>query len=226
MGQAVMAVGRRGKYLLFYLSGSEVLILHLRMSGSLIFQPTSTPLTRHTRTVFILDDGTELRFVDPRKLGVMWLVEDEAEVVGKLGPEPLEADFTPGMLRQRLSGRKASIKALLCDQTFIAGIGNMYADEILFDARIHPLRKGNGLSQWELERLCHAVGDVLRSAIRGGGASISNYQRPDGSLGHAQFSFRVAHRRGEPCPACGTPIKRIVVRNRGTYFCPRCQKEW
>ncbi|MCL0057844.1 hypothetical protein M1N05_02100 [Dehalococcoidales bacterium] len=145
------------------------------------------------------------------------------KILGKLGPEPLEPSFTPQLLAQRLNNRTAPIKALLCDQTFIAGIGNMYADEGLFAAGIHPLRLGKSLSQDEVERLHHALRQILWSAINNKGASLDTYLRPDGEPGIAHFQFQVAHRGGEPCPACGTPIERIPIRNRGSYFCSKCQ---
>jgi formamidopyrimidine-DNA glycosylase len=189
------------------------------MSGSLLLKPPE----RFTRAIFHLDGGPELFFRDPRKFGAMWLVGDKNTIISKLGPEPLEAEFTPQLLAQRLSQRTAPIKALLCDQGFVAGIGNMYADEALFLARIHPLRSGKSLSQSEIERLHHAIQQVLRSAINNKGASVDTYLRPNGQLGTAHFQFQVAHRGGEPCPVCGTPLERIPVRNRGSYFCPKCQ---
>ena len=155
----------------------------------------------------------------------MWLVEDKNTIVGKLGPEPLEADFTPQVLLKRLNNRTAPIKALLCDQTFIAGIGNMYADEALFAARIHPLRSGKSLSRGEVKRLHSTIRQILSAAIGNKGASTDTYFRPDGTRGTAHFEFKVAHRRGQSCLVCGTPLERIVVRNRGTYFCPTCQPE-
>jgi formamidopyrimidine-DNA glycosylase len=155
----------------------------------------------------------------------MRLLNDSHTIAAKLGPEPLEADFAPRVLAQRLAKRKAPIKALLCDQSVIAGVGNMYADEALFAAKIHPLRTGESLSQEEIERLHSAIRQVLWSAIGNKGASTDTYIRPDGTLGTAHFEFKVAHGRGKSCSACGTHIERIVVRNRGTYFCPRCQPE-
>jgi len=156
----------------------------------------------------------------------MWLVEDKNTIVGKLGPEPLEADFTPQLLAQRLNSRTAPIKALLCDQSFIAGIGNMYADEALFAARIHPLRSGKNLSRDEIECLHRAIQQVLWSAIADKGASVNTYFRPGGELGTAHFQFQVAHRlSGKSCPLCGTTIERLPIRNRGSYFCPNCQPD-
>jgi len=219
IGQKITGIGRRGKYLIFGLTSGEALIIHLKMSGSLLLKPPE----RFTRAIFHLDGGPELFFRDPRKFGAMWLVGDKNTIISKLGPEPLEAEFTPQLLAQRLSQRTAPIKALLCDQGFVAGIGNMYADEALFLARIHPLRSGKSLSQSEIERLHHAIQQVLRSAINNKGASVDTYLRPNGQIGTAHFQFQVAHRGGEPCPVCGTPLERIPVRNRGSYFCPKCQ---
>jgi len=225
IGQRITKVTRRGKYLILSLTSTEVLIIHLKMSGSLLLKPASAEPDKFVRAILYLDEETGVHFRDPRKFGAMWLVKDTNTVVGKLGPEPLEAGFTPQLLAQRLNNRTAPIKALLCDQTFIAGIGNMYADEALFTAKIHPLRLGGSLSRGEVERLHSAIVEVLRAAIGNKGASIINYYRPGGELGTAHFQFRVAHRRGENCPVCGTPLKRITVRNRGTYFCPKCQPE-
>lgn len=223
IGQKITKVVRRGKYLILNLTSNEVLIIHLKMSGSLLLKPASAEPDRFTRAILYLDEESTLHFRDPRKFGVMWLVENKNTIVGKLGPEPLEADFTPEVLARLLRNRTAPIKALLCDQNFIAGIGNMYADEALFTAKIHPLRSGGSLSRDEVKRLHSAIKQVLKAAIGNKGASIVNYYRPGGELGTAHFEFKVAHRRGETCPVCGTPIKRIVVRNRGTYFCPKCQ---
>jgi len=225
IGQRITGVTRRGKYLILSLTSNEVLIIHLKMSGSLLIKPASAEPDKYVRAILYLDGETALHFRDPRKFGVMWLVKDERDVVSKLGPEPLEDDFTPQVLAQRLRNRTAPIKALLHDQSFIAGIGNMYADEALFSAKIHPLRLGGSLSRDEVKRLHRAIKQVLKAAISNKGASIVNYYRPSGELGTAHFQFRVAHRRGENCPVCGTPLKRITVRNRGTYFCPKCQPE-
>jgi len=226
IGQRLTGLARRGKYLIFSLTSTKVLIVHLRMTGSLLVGRDSSEPPKYTRAIIHLDEGINIFFRDPRKFGVMRLVEDASIIVGKLGPEPLEAGFTPQVLAQRLANRTAPVKALLSDQTFIAGIGNMYADEALFAARIHPLRRGGSLSPEEVERLHHTIQQILRSAIGNKGASVENYFRPDGTLGTAHFQFQVAHRLGgKLCPVCGTPIERIVVRNRGTYFCPRCQPQ-
>ena len=225
-GQRLTGLTRRGKYLLFSLTSGEVLIIHLKMTGSLLVGQDSSEPPKYTRAIIHLDKDINIFFRDPRKLGVMWLVKDASSVVGKLGPEPLEAGFTPQVLARRLTNRTAPIKALLSDQTFIAGIGNMYADEALFAAGVHPLRSGGSLSSEEVERLHRVIQQVLWSAIGNKGASVDTYFRPDGTLGTAHFQFQVAHRlSGKLCPVCGTPIERIPVRNRGTYFCPNCQPE-
>jgi formamidopyrimidine-DNA glycosylase len=223
IGQEITGLARRGKYLVIGLTSGDLLVIHLKMSGSLLIGPDSSAPPKYTRAIIYLDKGTSIFFRDPRKLGAMWLVKDSASVTRKLGPEPLEADFTPQVLAQRLHNRKAPIKALLCDQSVIAGIGNMYADEALFAAGIHPLRTGESLSLDEIERLHHAIQQVLRTAIGNKGASIVNYYRPNGEKGTAHFEFKVAHQGGKTCPVCGSPVQRIKVRNRGTYFCPRCQ---
>jgi formamidopyrimidine-DNA glycosylase len=225
IGQEIAGVARRGKYLIFSLTGGDLLIIHLKMSGSLLLKPASASPERFTRAIVHLNNGAAIFFRDPRKFGAMRLVEDSNSVVGKLGPEPLEPDFTAQVLAQRLAKRKAPIKAILLDQNFVAGIGNMYADEALFSAKIHPLRPADSLSPDEIERLHHAIQQVLRSGISNKGASTDTYFRPSGDRGTAHHQFRVAHQGGKPCPVCGTPIQRLPIRNRGTYFCPNCQPE-
>ncbi len=223
VGQKITSLSRHGKYLVLDLSSADVLVMHLKMSGSLLFGIDATEPPEYTRAVFHLEERTRIFFCDPRKFGGVWLVSDWKMVARKLGPEPLEPAFTPQVLAQRLKNRKAPVKALLCDQSVIAGIGNMYADEALFAAKINPLRSGSSLTPEELERLHHAIQQTLRAAIRNKGASIMNYYRPGGETGTAHFEFKVAHGRGKNCPDCGRPIQRIPVRNRGTYFCPECQ---
>jgi formamidopyrimidine-DNA glycosylase len=220
IGQKITGVERRGKYLIFSLTSGEALIIHLKMTGSLWLKPPD----RFIRAIIHLDGGKKIYFRDPRKFGVMWLVKDRNTVGDKLGPEPLEDDFTPQILAKRLSKRTAPIKALLCDQGLVAGIGNMYADEALFLAKIHPLRPGKSLSRAEIKRLHQAIQQVLSAAINNKGASVDTYFRPDGEIGTAHFQFRVAHGRGKSCPVCGTPLERVPIRNRGSYFCPRCQR--
>jgi len=222
IGQSINDLERRGKYLVFRLSSGETLVIHLKMTGALLLNPKQPD--GYARVIFRLDDGSQLAFTDRRRLGALWLLENEQAVIGKLGPEPLAPEFTVAILAKRLHKRQAPIKAVLLDQAFIAGIGNMYADEALFAAKIHPLRKADRLSPQEIRNLHKAIVDVLKSAIDSKGASIDTYKRPDGQLGTAHDNFRVAHRGGKSCPVCGTPIQRLAVRNRGSYFCPNCQK--
>jgi formamidopyrimidine-DNA glycosylase len=223
-GQRIKDFDRRGKYLIIRLASGEALILHFMMSGSLLLdtQGDSHP---YSRALFLLDDGARLHFRDPRKLGRMWLVPDESTVVGKLGPDPLHPGFTAEILMEGVKKRPVPIKALLCDQGFLAGVGNMYADEALFAAAIHPQRRANSLSNREIAQLHRSIRRVLEEAIGGHGASINDYRRPDGEPGTAQFVFKVAHRSGKPCPVCKTPIERVPIRQRGTCFCPNCQRE-
>jgi formamidopyrimidine-DNA glycosylase len=194
------------------------------MTGSLLLSPNQDDPDRFIRAIIHLDEGGNLYFRDPRKFGVMWLARDTDDLEKKLGPEPLEEGFTLEVLKERLRNRKAPIKALLLDQNLLAGVGNMYADEALFSAGIHPLRSGDSLSTKEVARLYHAIREILWAAIGNKGASVENYFRPGGELGTAHFQFRVAHKLGgDTCPVCQAPIERTVVRNRGTYFCAKCQ---
>jgi formamidopyrimidine-DNA glycosylase len=156
---------------------------------------------------------------------VLKLIRDPAEIYDKLGPEPLEDTFTPAVFAARLQGRKAPIKAILLDQKFLAGVGNMYADEALYAARIHPEKTAAYLTKTEINNLYRAVRQVLRDGLANKGASIVNYMRPDGSAGTAHLQFKVAHAQQKTCGICGDGIKRIVVRGRGTYYCATCQKQ-
>ena len=222
-GQKISGMDRRGKFLIFNLESGYKLILHMRMSGSLILGKDNPP--PHTRAVIHLDNDMNIFFNDPRKFGTIQLVKDEECVLGKLGVEPLEPGFTPQTLAKLLENRKSPIKSVLLDQGLIAGIGNMYADEALFASKIHPMRLANTLSPSEIKRLHQAIQEVLRLGIKSKGASVSNYFRPDGETGTAHKQFKVAHRKDESCPVCKTTLQRIRVHQRGTYFCPCCQKE-
>jgi len=221
VGQRVESLERRGKYLIFHLSSGLSLIMHLRMTGAVLLNPGS--IGHYARAVFHLSNDARLVFSDRRRLGAIWLGGDVGAIIGKLGPEPLAEDFTPEVLSKLLGEHHIPIKAALIDQNIIAGIGNMYADEILFAARIHPLRRTDTLSDEEIQSLYNSIRVVLASAIGNKGASVDTYVRPGGQLGRAQFDFKVAHRKGQTCPVCHAPIQRIPVRNRGTYFCPNCQ---
>ncbi|MCA9936564.1 MAG: bifunctional DNA-formamidopyrimidine glycosylase/DNA-(apurinic or apyrimidinic site) lyase [Ardenticatenaceae bacterium] len=222
-GRSIQAIGRRGKYLLFPLDDGQTLIIHLRMSGRLSVVAANSPTDKHTHTIFSLNNGRELRFWDQRKFGRVWLVDDVETVVGKLGPEPLDEDFSVAMLQERLNGRKRTLKPLLLDQTFVAGLGNIYADEALFYAGIHPTRTSDTLSEAEIVRLHGAMKKALQLGIARGGASLELYLRPDGTKGGMQLVLAVFRRTGESCYDCGTPIERIVLGGRSTHFCPHCQ---
>ncbi len=224
VGQRILGVKRRGKYLIFVLSGGGSLIAHLRMTGRLLIKSRGDELDKHDHLIFELDDGRELRFNNVRKLGRVYLVDDENKIVGKLGPEPLDDDFTPADFAALLSARRGMIKSLLLNQRFMAGVGNIYADEALFAACIHPERRADTLTVEEIEHLYGAIRQVLRQGIENGGTTLSAYRDAEGREGRNQEYLQVSRNTGQPCPRCGTPIKRTVVGGRGTYFCPRCQK--
>lgn len=218
-GQTVEGVSRRGKFLVLPLS-RDTLIIHLRMSGDINIMPDSTPKAQHDRLILYMDGGLRLAFNDARKFGRAWLVSDPGVVLGDLGPEPFDPAFTAEVLYQQLQGRKRLLKPLLLDQTFIAGLGNIYADEALHSARLHPLALSQDLTFTEAERLWGSIRQVLEEGIRRNGATIDWVYRG----GDFQNYFRVYRRTGEACPNCGTPIERIVVGQRSTHYCPQCQK--
>lgn len=223
-GQTVEAIGRRGKFIIIHLTDDENLIIHLRMSGHLSVVDAALPLTEHTHTVFELDNSFELRFRDTRKFGRVYLVRDPEEVLGKLGPEPLAPEFTLETFAEILRSRKRLLKPFLLDQAMIAGIGNIYADEALFDAGIHPLRRTDTLSDEEIEVLYVAIRRVLEIGIAREGASIDTYVKPDGEMGDMQNAVMVFRRTDRPCYRCGTPIVRLIVGGRSTHICPQCQR--
>ena len=223
-GQQIESLARRGKYIVFTLS-DDVLIIHLRMTGRLyIANPEDfSDADRWLRVRFPLDDGRELRFSDLRKLGRLYLVADSDEVLGGLGPEPLEDAFTPEVFRERLANRSGVLKPLLLNQSFVAGVGNIYADEALWRARIDPRRRANTLEPDEINRLYEAIRAALAAGVNHEGASFSWYRKPDGTAGEFQNHFNAYNRAGDPCPRCGTPISKIWLAQRGTHFCPECQ---
>ena len=223
-GRRIEAIDRRAKYLVFSLDDDETLIIHLKMTGHLSVTAAETAPDRYAHTVFELDDGRELRFRDPRKFGRVYLVRDPAYVLGLLGPEPLAADFTAEALAARLAGRKRVLKPLLLDQTFIAGIGNIYADEALFHAGIRPTRRSDTLTTEEMTALHAAIQKVLAMGIEREGASISNYVKADGGMGNMQNELAVFRRTGQSCYTCGTPVERMVLGGRSTHYCPNCQR--
>ena len=222
IGRQVRGVERKGKYIIIRLDGGEHLIIHLRMTGSLLWNPRGD--VPFTRVELFLDNDGRLVFTDARRFGTIQLTRHPEKITGRLGIEPLSDDFTPELLRRLLQGHAAPVKSVLLRQELIAGIGNMYADEALFAAGIHPQRPASSLTEAEVKRLHRAIIAVLRQGIRNKGASIRNYRCPDGEPGHAHEEFAVAHRAGEGCPRCGNKIERIVVGQRGTCFCPHCQR--
>lgn len=222
-GRRFDTFARRGKYMLFGLDSGETLIVHLRMTGEVRVQPATVEPDKHTHLLLALESGERLHYRDPRKFGRIWLVDDPEGVLHKLGPEPLEDGFVPDDLAKGLAGRTASIKALLLDQSILAGVGNIYADESLFLAGIDPRRSGGELSSGEVAALHGAVRAVLQAGIEGRGSSLQNYAPPSGEKGSFQEQHRVFRRTEQPCTICGTPIRRIVLAQRSTHFCPNCQ---
>lgn len=220
-GQQVQTLTRRAKYLWFGLSGGLNLFIHLKMSGSLAVLPAAEPLHPHVRAVFHLANGYQLRFKDMRKFGRVYLVSDPAAVIGGLGPEPLADAFTPAAFLALMQTRRGRLKPLLLNQTFIAGIGNIYADESCFLAQIDPRRPAETLTPDEIVRLYHAIRQALSHGIMLKGASFDDVYRG----GEYQNQFQVYGRTNRPCLTCGTPIRRVVLGGRSTHFCPRCQPE-
>lgn len=201
---------------------AKFLLVHLRMTGQFGFHAPEVKRDKHQHVHLLLDDGRELRFHDFRKFGRWWLVDDPAQVVGKLGPEPL--DMSKKEFLTRLRARRGHIKPLLLNQTFVAGVGNIYADESLWYAKIHPLRDAQSLTDKEASDLYNAIRRVFRKAIGVGGTSFdATYKRINGQSGEFQEDLRVVGRAGEPCYRCGTPIIKTVVGQRGTHYCPHCQ---
>ncbi len=240
-GREIQGLGRRGKYLLLALDGGQTLVMHLRMTGNLVlvegedkldpsegmrlYEGERSTSERHLRARFLLDDGRELWFTDPRRFGEAFLIDDSGlgERFERLGVEPLAEEFTPEALGEIAAGRRAPLKSFLLDQSGIAGVGNIYADEALFRARLHPLSPAGSMKPEHHEALRAAVVAALEAGIDGGGASIDDYRDGRGEKGTMQDEFLVHTREGEPCPSCGGPIAKIVVSGRSTYYCPSCQ---
>lgn len=226
-GRVIVGLRRRGKYLIVDLDDTRAWIVHRGMSGNILYRRPSDAPDDYVRAVFRLDDGHELRWTDLRKFGAMWLVEDAAMVLESLGPEPLEAEFTPLVLRQRIGKRTAPIKAILLDQSVVAGVGNLYSDEALHYARIHPLRPAHRLKPADFARLHAGIVEALRMGIDARGSSLGTTLRDhvnvDGAPGRNQETVRAYGREGEPCYNCGAPMRRIRVGGRSSVFCPKCQ---
>ena len=226
-GEVVAKLDRRGKYLIFRFVSGRALLIHLRMTGNLLHGPNGAAAEDpHRRAVVTLDDGSDVTYRDVRRFGT-WLLlepgEDEPYLAQRLGGEPLAASFTARTLASRVARRTAPIKAALLDQRTVAGMGNIYADEALWDARIHPLRPAGDLNPDELKRLRRSIRRALERGIERQGTTLSDYRMPDGGRGAMQHELRVYGRDGEPCDRCGTPIEKTRVAGRGTWFCPKCQ---
>lgn len=221
----VRGIGRRGKYLLIELEGDDVLVVHRRMSGNLILARPAHHIP-YVRVAFDLDDGRRLLYSDPRKFGRLALVSAAAldTVFRALGPEPLDPAFTPDVLAARLAGRARPIKAVLLDQSVVAGLGNIYADEALYRAGIHPLRPAASLTTREIAALHTGIQGALLTGIEHGGTTFGRHRDAYNEAGANLEHVEVYRRTGQPCPRCAAPIERIVVAQRGTHFCPNCQK--
>jgi formamidopyrimidine-DNA glycosylase len=228
-GRRIEDIRRTGKYLILELDGGEGLALHLRMTGQLLWTPgLPIPGTPYARATFHIDDGSVVTFADPRRFGRAWFLPAgraarQRAWGGRTGVDAMSPAFTARALGTSLNRRSAAIKALILDQRIVAGVGNIYADEALFRARVHPRRAGGSLSGAEVLRLHRAIRDRLRMGISVGGASFDRYRDAHGGRGGMQDLFLVHRRRGEPCPRCRTIIEKGVVAQRGTYWCPRCQ---
>jgi formamidopyrimidine-DNA glycosylase len=240
-GRTIEGLGRRGKYLLLKLDSAQTLVMHLRMTGNLVLVDDGAKLdpsegmrlyegerstsARHLRARFELDDGRELWFTDPRRFGEAFLADEAglATRFARLGVEPLSEEFTSEALGEIVAGRTAPLKSFLLDQSGVAGVGNIYADEALFRARLHPLSPAGSMRPEHSSALRDAIVAALEAGIDGGGASIDDYRDGRGERGRMQDEFLVHTREGEPCPRCGGTIARIVVAGRSTYFCPDCQ---
>jgi formamidopyrimidine-DNA glycosylase len=224
-GRGVVRVWRRGKYIVWELDDDVHLVMHLRMTGNMLLAEEAP----HTRVRIDLSGGERVLFTDPRRFGTgVVLLGSEARdeyFAARLGPEPLDADFTADVLRAIATGRRAPVKAFLLSQERIAGVGNIYADEALWRARIHPLRPVGTLRRSQIEALRDAVVESLEAGIDARGASIDDFRNPDGARGAFQDRFLVHLRDGEPCFRCGTPIVKTRAAGRGTYLCPRCQRK-
>jgi formamidopyrimidine-DNA glycosylase len=240
-GRTIEGLGRRGKYLLLELDGGQTLVMHLRMTGNLVlvegedvldpsegrrlYEAERSTSARHLRARFLLDDGREVWFTDPRRFGEAFLIDDSRleERFAKLGIEPLSPEFTAAALGEMAAGRTVPLKSFLLDQSGVAGVGNIYADEALFRARLHPLSPAGSMRPEHQAALRDAVVAALEAGIDHGGSSIDDYRDGRGEKGTMQNEFLVHTRAGEPCPSCGGEIVRIVVAGRSTYFCPSCQ---
>jgi formamidopyrimidine-DNA glycosylase len=231
-GRTIDAIGRRAKYLMIELSGGHLMMVHLGMSGSLTHRRAgfeSDPFDpKHDHVEFTLDDGSRLVYNDPRRFGLMKLcaigeIEGLAELKG-IGPEPFAPEFNAAYLWKLSRGRKAAIKIFLMDQRVVAGVGNIYASEILFRARVRPARRAGRVTRAEFDRIATITAEVLREAIGSRGTTFRSYRDSQGQPGRFSSKLRVYDREGQPCLECATPIRSIVIGQRSSFYCPHCQK--
>jgi formamidopyrimidine-DNA glycosylase len=235
IGRTIVGTGRRAKLVVLDLDDGQAITIHLKMTGQLFVVPSGSPEDSYLRLVLEFDDGRELRFRDIRKFGRVGLARRDGvagDLTGELGgakgfkgfgPEPLDPAFTARVFRRRVRARKGRLKSLLLDQSFIAGIGNIYADEALWEARLHPLRSAGSLRPADEGRLYRAIRRILSEAVERRGSSIDDYTAPEGD-GSMQERLLVYQRAGEPCPRCGRPVRRVIVGGRATHFCSWCQR--
>ena len=225
-GEVVERLDRRGKYLIFRFESGRVLLVHLRMTGSFVHSAGSLPDDPYRRAVLSLDNGSDVGYRDVRRFGT-WLLLEPGELdpylAERIGAEPLGRSLSARSLADRIARRRAPLKALVLDQRLFAGVGNIYADEALWWARLHPLRPGNELTQDELGALVRSIRRALRLGIARQGATLRDYRAADGAEGSMQSEFRVYGRDGEPCLRCGHAIEKTRVAGRGTWYCPGCQ---
>lgn len=228
LNSKITGMGRRGKYIIINLDIKKELIIHLRMTGKLLVKEVKSFRDIHTHVIFVLDDGQEIRFNNIRKFGRIYLIDpnhpEQAGGYAELGPEPLSQDFSVEDFKKLFNNRRAIIKSLLMNQKFIAGIGNIYADEILFLSGIKPDRTADTLNDKEKERLYYNMREILAKGIKYGGTTFSDYVNAFGEKGTFQMELRVYQREDEKCYECGAPIKKTKIGGRSTYFCPKCQK--
>ncbi len=227
-GRTIKGMNRRGKYLLMELDNDSKVVFHLRMTGRLVYEPTGETSDHHARVIFHLQDGASLVYGDTRTLGTIHGLKPQElgmlKGLAEMGPEPLSAEFTAEYLYKTANQRKVAIKSFLLNQKYIGGIGNIYADEALFLAGIHPLRPANSLTQAECGKLWESVNKVIADGIADGGTTFRDYQNGEGGKGSHQEHLYVYGRKGEQCRNCGAVIERIAVGGRGTHFCPNCQE--
>lgn len=226
--RTILALDRRGKYLIFHLSGEKSLVVHLRMTGRLLLTKSDLPVSPYVRLLLRFENGWQLHYHDTRKFGRWSLVNDPEEILHRIGLEPLSPQFNLPIFKKALQQKKRALKPLLLDQTFVAGLGNIYVDEALWEAYLHPLQPANQLSAKQIEALYYAIVLVLKRGIESQGTTLgkgkTNFYRLEGQQGEHQTQLQVFRRTGKPCPRCGHLIQRLIVAQRGTHICPHCQR--